>query len=166
MIFRLIKITIILSLGFLFHQLPQYNRLYLHVLRGAFYESQKTVLEHKKIAIQSKKTLREYVTKYLNHPDPDFQNMGITMVGQIERNKQYAGLLKLLKETNPFIRHFILLYHFEYGIIEQINFDPGLLFTSVGFAYYIFGCLFGFILFVLTSQIRRLRFASQKEGLL
>ena len=43
MISRFIKITFILSIGFLFHQLPQFNKLYVHVLKGAFYEAKKNL---------------------------------------------------------------------------------------------------------------------------
>ncbi len=162
MIFRFLKILFILSIGFLLHQLPQYNNLYVHVLKGVFYEAKKTVLEHRKAAIQSKKSLREYVSKHLNHSDSDFQNTGKTMIRQIQRHQKYVKLLKKLKEAHPLVRHLLLLYHYEYAILQQVDFKPGLLFTHVGGFYSIFGCLIGFSILLIVSQARKLRFAFRK----
>ena len=69
-------------------------------------KQKKTFLEYQKTAIESKKSLREYVAKHLNHPDADFQKTGKTMIHQIERYQKYVKLLKNLKKTNFFCKRF------------------------------------------------------------
>ncbi len=148
-------------MGFLFHQLPKYNTLYMHVFKGVFYESKIVVLELQKVALQSDKSMRAYIKKYLNNSDLDFQRMGGVMMKQIERHQRYKKLLKLLKETNPFFRHLVLLYHFEYNIVKQVEYTPGLLLNSIGGVYYLLGCFIGLGLLWSISWLRRPKFLSQ-----
>ena len=145
---RIIRIAFVLALGFLLHQLPQYNRLYVHVVKGAFYEAEIVILEYEKAALLSGKSLREYVSKHKDHADPDFQNTGKTMIRQIERYKKYKEFLALTKTTHPFFRDFILIYYFNYEIAKKVNFLPGILFNYVGLIYFVFGCLLGLGLIV------------------
>ena len=152
---RIIRITFVLALGFLLHQLPQYNRLYVHVVKGAFYEAEIVILEYEKAALLSGKSLREYVSKHKDHADPDFQNTGKTMLRQIERYKEYKDFLALMKTTHPFFRDFILIYYFNYELAKKVSFTPGILFNYVGLIYFIFGCFLGSALIAFFPRMKR-----------
>lgn len=145
----------------LFSQIPLFMHQYLQGLIGHEAELRLQVEEMRRAAMQTGKTLEQFINKFLASGDIDFELQGAVMKAMLNRWQYLSDNLISLNNSTVFTRPFVFISHLDFDIAKSslTNFEPGIPFSLEGGVYLMIGMLFGLLIFyslrkffVLTSK--------------
>lgn len=149
----------------LFSQLPLYMQQYEQRLAGHIDELRYQLDAIRKLALQSGKTLDQYIDKFISNADADFSSHGTFIHAMQLRFVKLSDALSQLNEASVFRKPFAFFRHFDLsmGKASLYDFKPGLLLTVEGICYAVLGMAAGYALFKLLKFLVSLRFANQRN---
>ncbi|MDB6080905.1 MAG: hypothetical protein JWO53_177 [Chlamydiia bacterium] len=127
----------------LFCQFPLFIQQYEIRLSGHVLESAKLIQELEKNASSTHKTLPQYIQKFLNNTDPDFQNEGKLLQRILIRYQTLRLSLEALQQATLFTKPFVFIRHLQIDIFTEsiASFTPGLSITLESCIYGLVGLL-------------------------
>jgi len=130
----------------IFSQGPAFIQQYTQRLAGIVEELSRHVGKMKKIAEGSGKTLSQYVEKFLQSSDPDFQAQGELIQSMISRLDILQGNLVAIKEASVFTRPFTFLYRLNRELFASTleDYQLGISITIEGIVYALIGLVVGY----------------------
>ena len=132
---RYLKLGVSILFALSLSQMPRYIELYLHVLRGALLEVERSIEILEKQASYSNKSLAEYIRKHLNSDDTDFRNTGLAILSQLKRRREYKSSIGSLQSAAAWNKPFIFIKNFDYSIARSVDFKPALSITEESLIY-------------------------------
>lgn len=148
-----------------FAQIPQYYQQYILSLSGHIGELSYQVNSLNQIANQANKTLPQYIQKFLESSDNDFQAQGVWMQALVTRLEKFTNAFKDLQESSPFLRPFKLLWDLDLSVAKETcnHFTLGFVFNLETFFYLVVGLFFGYFLYRgIVEGLRRI-FSNQSK---
>ena len=137
----------------LFVQFPIFVQQYMQQLVGRVDELKLQVESLRKAAALSRKTLEQYIQKFLENGDSDFVMQGQFMESIVERCGRLSDALHSLQNCTliekPFF--FFASYSHEIAVSTFNTFKSGLLFTIEGGVYALAGTLAGYAVYKLCA---------------
>lgn len=170
-IFGMIDRIIALTGALLFSQAPMFIHQYIQNLSGHVAELNIQIQSLRTVSSATGKSLPEYIAKFTESSDLDFQAQGKWISGVIDRSLSMGDSLSALQDSSLLTRPLLFIRHCYLDIVEQTyhDFTPGLPFSVEGAAYAFAGMvLFSSIFWMLKLCIRRIygyRRGSQHEKL-
>ena len=121
-------VFVLMCMG-LFAQIPVFVDQYLMRLEGHVAESRLQIDAYTKAALAGKKTLDQYILKFLEQTDADFLSQGRVMKKAVDRNAFLESSCEALQAANPLIRPLVCARYLDREIIADTwnGFTPGLL---------------------------------------
>lgn len=143
MIRSLFERAFVVIVVLLFCQAPLFIQQYEMRLSGHVLELRRFVQSLEKSAAESKKSLPEYIRKFLGHKDRDIANQGKLLEGTVERYKEFDRACTTLQEASIWTRPFIFVRHLNSEVAKETaaSFKPGLAMTMEALLYAIMGLL-------------------------
>jgi len=136
-------------------QAPQVMNQYEHRLGGHIAELQMQIHQMELAAVQSGKTLEQYVQKFQTSPDEDFVSQGRIMGGMVKRLGGLSKAYNNLHHGSIFSRPFVFLYGMKLDIAKETlnSYQIGLAVNLEGLVYALIGICAGFFLYLISSRI-------------
>ena len=157
---NLLRWAFVLICAALFAQVPVFVDQYLMRLEGHLAESRLQIDAFSRVAEAGKKSLDQYILKFLEQPDADFLAQGRLMQAAVNRNAFLASACEALQATNPLVRPVVFIRYMDRDILADTwhGFMPGLL-LDMNLAIWAFiGFVFGgAVLYALGGFWRLLR---------
>lgn len=134
-------------------QLPMFIDQYSMRLSGHVEELNYQVNKMEYYASLSKKTLEQYIRKFILSKDADFSAQGKIMEEMRNREKKLTDSLLSLKQGNLLTRPFIFLFQSDWGIVDATfqYYQMGISFSFESIIYAIIGILLGYYLYKILS---------------
>ena len=129
---KLLRWVVVLFCTALFAQVPLFVDQYLMRLEGRLAESRLQVEAYVKTAKDGKKTLDQYIAKFLAQTDSDFSSQGRVMQDAVCRKAFLESACEALQSSSPLIRPLVFVRYLDWQtVIDTWNgFTPGLLVES------------------------------------
>jgi hypothetical protein len=139
----------------IFSQMPLFMQHYQQHLSGHVNELQIQVQGMRNAAAMTGKTLQQYVIKFLNSGDIDFNNQGELMNEMIHRYNSLSEGYHALQEASFYSKPFVFLKYLDKNIAQSTwnSFEVGLSFNVEGIAYAIIGIGFGLLMYRLVLKV-------------
>lgn len=157
--------------AFLGSQIPMFMHQYKQRLEGHAEELQHLLENMRLIASYSNKTLPEYITKFLDNPDPDFSKQGEFLQMMMQRWQNLSEALLHLRESPIWEQPYFFIKYFNKNIAEATlnSFQPGLSLTLEGLCYTGLGILVAYISYqtlvkILKKMTRRTQAAFKRSS--
>lgn len=130
-------------------QLPMFIDQYSLRLSGHVEELNYQVNKMEYYASLSKKTLEQYIRKFILSKDADFSAQGKIMEEMRVREKKLTDSLLSLKQGNLLTRPFIFLFQSDWAIVDSTFqfYQMGISFSFESIIYAIIGVLLGYYLY-------------------
>ncbi len=147
-------------------QAPLFIQQYELQLMGHVAELEFQVDSMRLAAMESNKTLDQFIAKFIGGNDADFVRQGKIMSAMVARLQSLTEALTALEHASIITRPWVFINHLNYDIVKSTwkSFEPGLVFTYEGLAYILAGmCVGRFLFFVLSASTRR-RFSTPGGG--
>ena len=131
----------------IFLQLPVFVDQYAIRLEGHLSESRRQIAAFSEAASVGGKTLDQYISKFSEQTDGDFQAQGTLMQRAVERNQFLARACTALREAKPFFRPIVFIQYVDADVLSDAwkSFAPGFSLTLnvalFGFIGWVFGWL-------------------------
>ena len=116
MISKVLSRIFVIFFVLLFSQLPLFIEQYIIRLEGHLAESNHQIMIFQEAASANKKSLNEYISKFLEQTDSDFKAQGTIMQNAITRNQFLASAQKSLRSANPLLRPVIFIKYVDSAI--------------------------------------------------
>lgn len=144
---KLVQQVLIVLCTLLFLQFPLFIQAYQQQLTGHVAEIRIHVNRMREMAASSKKTLEQYIQKFIDNSDEDFSRQGGAMRQMHVRSLELSKALKQLQEASVLKRPFIFLAYLDRDIALSTahSFQPGIPLTLEGFCYAFFGMILAFL---------------------
>ena len=161
--------VIALSGALLFSQAPMFIHQYTQNLSGHVAELNIQIQSLRNVASSTGKSLPEYVAKFTESSDIDFQAQGKWINALTDRFHSINDSLGALQDSSLLTRPLLFIRHCYLDVVEQTyhDFTPGIPFSIEGAAYAFVGMvLFSSLFWMLKLCIRRIygyRRGSQHE---
>lgn len=138
-----------------FSQAPLFIHQYSLQLEGHQAELHLQINAMSQAALQTGKTLDQYIHKFISSSDDDFQLQGEIMQAMVVRWNHLSKTLSSLQESSLFQRPFVFLQHVDAEIVKSTanNFQLGIPLNAEGACYAIIGVIFGFLTFFIIRKI-------------
>jgi len=143
-----------------FAQFPMYMQEYRQQLAGHVAELQFQVELMRKAALQSGKTLEQFIHKFQSNGDSDFSRQGDIMNAMVERLHFLSDAYTSMTEASFLGRPFAFLNNIDVGIVKSTfyTYRMGFSFSLEGIIYALFGAVVGYLVFkLLRNSINALR---------
>lgn len=139
----------------IFSQFPLFIQQYQQHLSGHVAELQAQVQAMKNAASMTGKSLQQYVIKFLNSGDVDFQHQGELMDSMIQRYHNLTEGYNALHEASLYSKPFIFIRYLDWDIAQSTwnSFVIGFSFNLEGIAYAIIGITLGLLVYWLLRKI-------------
>ena len=113
----------------LFAQVPVFVDQYLMRLEGRLAENLLQVDAYIKVAKDGKKTLDQYIAKFLAQPDTDFSAQGKVMQATVSRKAFLEEACEALRSSSPLVRPIVFVRYLDGQTFADTwnGFTPGLL---------------------------------------
>lgn len=143
----------VIAVTLLFTQVPAFIQQYRHQLVGHIDELKWYVRAMRQIAMESDKTLEQFIQKFLESADRDFVRQGELMQAMVERLKLFSESLFALDHASFATRPWVFLSHLDADLAQATwgSFEFGFSFTYET----IFFALIGFCVAYLASLTSR-----------
>jgi len=127
-------------------QFPLFIQQYEMRLSGHVAETARFVASIQQNAQASKKTLKEYVRKFVMQDDPDFARQGKLLEEVIGRHEELESDLQALQGASTITRPFVFFAHVKGDVLRETvqQFVPGLSFNVEAIVYGFIGLCLGF----------------------
>jgi len=141
-------------------QFPLFIQQYEMRLSGHVVELRRFVASLEKSAQDSRKSLPEYIRKFVGHKDRDIANQGKLLEGVVERYKSFESSHQAIASSNMWTRPFVFIRYMNGEVAGEtlIAFHPGLAMNLESLLYGFMGLL----LATLLLSFRRQEKQSQK----
>lgn len=145
--------------AFLFSQIPTFMQQYGQQLTGHAQELKMQLDLMTKTALQSGKTLDQYIHKFLQYADVDISAQGRLMQDMVVRYQTLSEASLALNQASVFSKPFVFFKHLYPDIVASTFhlFTPSISFTLEGLAYALIGIFFGYTTFFLLKKLFRKR---------
>jgi hypothetical protein len=144
-----------------FSQIPEFIQQYIQRLGGHVDEAQHQVELIRETAQSSGHTLKTYIEIFITHVDPDIAHQGQLIQRTIERARELAEALQVIKDASVLTRPFVFLAKIKYPIARATlgDFQPAVPITLENLIYAFIGLFLGlaFYQFVLKLPIRLIK---------
>lgn len=133
----------------IFSQLPQYLQQYTQRLGGHVNEIGRLVEQLQMLALQSGKSLSQYIDKFTRSNDPDFAQQGEWMQTLVERHAQLSAAWEAITHATPLTRLSAYLAHHQSEIAKTTLafFQPAFPMTVEAGIYALIGALIGYLIY-------------------
>ena len=120
---------IVLLCTALFAQVPVFVDQYLMRLEGRLAENRLQVDAYTKAAKDGKKTLDQYIAKFLVQTDADFSAQGTVMQAAVSRKAFLEEACEALQLSSPLVRPLVFVRYLDWQTLADTwsGFTPGLL---------------------------------------
>lgn len=147
MIAKILSRLCVLVFVLLFAQLPVFVEQYILRLEGHLAESNRHISAFQESASISKKTLNEYISKFLVQEDADFKNQGNIMQAAVERNQFLSTSRDALRSANPLFRPALFARYVDTSIVHDAwkTFAVGISLTLDVGVWALIGLVFGWL---------------------
>lgn len=148
-----------------FSQAPLFIHQYSLQLAGHQAELNLQINTMRQAALQTGKSLDQYIQKFISSTDHDFQLQGEIMQAMVVRWNHLSETLSSLQDSSLFHRPFIFLQHFDTEIVKSTanNFHLGIPLNPEGACYAVIGVIFGFLTFFIIRKIVGFPFQFMKK---
>lgn len=135
-------------------QIPEFMQQYTQRLGGHVHELNRLINQLHGLALQSHKTLEQYIHKFLYNSDMDFIQQGEFMNQMLIRWENLDQILYRLNHSSIWERPYVFLTTLQSDIAESTlaSFQPGLNLNLEGLSYAIIGMLGGWIFYQILSK--------------
>lgn len=139
----------------IFSQFPLFMQQYEMRLSGHVAESARFIAELQVKASSAKKTLPEYIQKFLTQKDADFADHGRLLENTVDRHLVLAQAATSLEKASIMTKPFIFVSCLQLDVFQESlhGFAPGLSFTLETFIYAFMGLLLGTWCFRLLHRV-------------
>lgn len=145
----------IIAGALLMSQMPLFMQYYTQQLAGRVSELQWQKENFEQMAVQSGKSLDQYVQKFLINDDLDFKQQGQFMKATIERWEDFSKSLVELEKASVWAKPFVFLQKLDWNIMLATydSFEPGLTLNLEGVVFAVAGMFIGSFLFFLIRSL-------------
>ena len=146
-------------------QFPAYFQQYLQRLGGHADEAHRQAELFRRAAMESGMSMDDYIQKFLDQTDRDFQRQGEIIREIIERADYLASALEALQSSNMFTRPFVFLTTVDWEIAGNTwaAFQPAVPTTVEGAVYAGVGILVGLAIYYTLIKGPAKMIAGKKE---
>lgn len=130
-----------------FSQAPLFIQQYKQQLSGHVSELQLQVEVMRQTAMQSGKTLEQFIKKFIDNSDPDFSRQGEIMKTMVDRWHQLSDGFTALNSASILTKPFAFMTHFNLSIAKEAahSYTLGIPLNLEGLVYAIAGIGFGYM---------------------
>lgn len=132
-------------------QFPVYYAAYSNVVAGARAEAQARYDELLAEAARLQLTVEAFVERHEDNADAVFQASGRIHRSTLERQQRYAAMDHALRGALAWEKPLVLARHWDTGLAQAAQFQPGLPLTLEAAAYGVTGLLLGWLLTALLA---------------
>ena len=138
--------TFIIAVSFI--QFPQFSVQYLQRLGGHIDELSRIISRYRGIAVESGKTLENFINIHLKSGNPDFLKSGNLMLENVERLENLKNSYHQISLADDFEMPIVFIKNINFDIMKKtwLNYDPGLSFSLESFIYGIIGIIVSIII--------------------
>lgn len=140
--------------AFIGSQIPMFMQQYIQRLAGHVDALQKLINQLHQIASISQKNLNQYIQKFIESSDPDFNRQGDFMQGIVVRLQELQLALEHITQNPFWLRPYYFLKDLQPDIARSTldSFQPGFNLTIEGLCYAGGGMIFGWAFYQIISK--------------
>jgi len=140
-------------------QAPLFMQQYHQQLVGRVDELAQQVDMMHQVAMESNKSLEQFIFKFVTNNDIDFSRQGNIMKGMVDRWRYLSEGLSSVDNASIWIKPFVFLQYLDYPIAHSTlnHYQFGIILTYEGLIYALIGICVGYLLYsILCSVVKRL----------
>lgn len=139
----------------IFSQAPLFMQSYTQQLAGHEKELHLQIELMQQAAVQSGKSLTQYIQKFLSSSDPDFVQQGHLMQDMFSRWETFAQAMAAMQESSVFLRPLAFLTHLNTEVFTSTaaGYTMGLPLNMEGGIYALIGVAVGFFVFYTCRKV-------------
>lgn len=143
-------------------QAPMFIQQYSQQLSGRVAELKLQVDSIASAAVQGRKSVPQYIQRFIDSGDQDFMLQGELMQRMTLRYGHLSEALQDLSTTSIWAKPFVFIRDFSWDIAQStfVDFQPGIPFTLEGLVYALIGIGIGYGLFAVIAALGRLSYCS------
>ncbi len=158
------RIFVVLG-AFIFIQAPLFIEQYQLQLKGHVDELSHQVEVMRQVATESKKSLEQFIQKFVADPDVDFSRQGQSMSEMVKRWRSLTDSMVALNKASVWIKPLVFITYLDYSIAKSTfySYQFGLILTYEGLIYALIGMVVGYLLYSAISNRLAFLFMRRKN---
>ncbi len=146
-------------------QTPAFFQQYIQQLSGRSLELKHQVEVLKGIAALSKKTLPQYISKFIESGDSDFASQGQLIQYIVNRYDTLQTSWEAMQQASVWTRPYVFVKNMQWDIVQATlaDFHPAFTLTTEGLCYAFVGLLLGYSFYAILKRFVRLLFRKERR---
>lgn len=131
-----------------FIELPRFMYSYHLILKGHLSELSLQIQNLEQLSLLSRQNFKEFINKFLQNSDQDFQAIGFHMLSLIDKESFYKVSLKNFEMASFITKPFVFIKNLDLLIFKETiaSYTPAIIISLESIIYAIAGAFLGYVL--------------------